>query len=280
MEIVKWMEIVEWMEIVKWSFDRIWKKTHHRSWLSSPNCKIWGRKITKFQRKPVFRWRLFLALNQFFFKVLKILVHVEGSYIVGDLDEHPANTKVISVMYLTLGEAARKQFMDKHPTTVLWSLKAHELNNLCNEGFRKTRNGTLDRHRVFSRLQHPGGPLFQFWHALNGLAAMCDFGDITTTLVLDISILHMANKKVQEKLRAEPKEPDQALEFAIAFEEGVKRQKTYGTQAPESKKTAMKSEPVFVVEKPDPRECFRCGEANFTTEQVYFGRAFDHQSAL
>ena len=43
-------------------------------------------------------------------------------------------------------------------------------------------------------------------------------------------ILHMTNKKVQEKLCTEPKEPEQALEFAIAFEEGIKRQKSYGTQ--------------------------------------------------
>ena len=53
---------------------------------------------------------------------------------------------------------------------------------------------------LFSRLQQPGETLFQFWHALNGLAAICDFRDITTTLVLDMFILHMSNKKVQEKL--------------------------------------------------------------------------------
>ena len=53
---------------------------------------------------------------------------------------------------------------------------------------------------------------------------MCNFGVITSTQVLDMFILHM-NKKVQEKLCTEAKEPGQALEFAIAFEEGVKRQK-------------------------------------------------------
>ena len=43
-------------------------------------------------------------------------------------------------------------------------------------------------------------------------------------------ILHMNNRKVQEMLCTEPKEPDQALEFAIAFEEGVKSRNAYGTQ--------------------------------------------------
>ena len=74
--------------------------------------------------------------------------------------------------------------------------------------------------------------LFQFWHALNGLAATCDLGEITATLVLDMFILHMNNKKVQEKLCTEPKEPEQALEFAIAFEEGVKRQKLMAHKHP------------------------------------------------
>ena len=74
----------------------------------------------------------------------------------------------------------------------------------------------------------------------------------------------MANKKVQKKLGTEPKEPGQVLEFAIALKEGVKRQKVYGTQAPESVKTAIKSKLFFAVEKTKPREWYRRGEANFT----------------
>ena len=196
---------------------------------------------------------------------------------MGDLEEDPTNKKVISVMYLALGEAARKQFKDKYPTAALWELKAQQLINLCNERFRKKRNRTFDRHRFFSRLQQPGESLSQFWHTLNGLAALCDFGDITTTLVLDMFILHMSNKKVQEKLCADPKEPDQALECAIAFEEEVKRQKAYGTQVSESTKTVVKSEPIYAIEKTNPRECYRCGEANFTKEHVNFCMATNHR---
>ena len=61
-------------------------------------------------------------------------------------------------------------------------------------------------------------------------------------------ILHMNNKKVQEKLCTEPKEPEQALEFAIAFEEGVKRQKVYESHSSKTPKSNIKSEPVFAVE--------------------------------
>ena len=53
--------------------------------------------------------------------------------LLGNLEEDPANKKVISVMHLALGDAARKQFMDKYPTTALWELRAQQLINLCNE---------------------------------------------------------------------------------------------------------------------------------------------------
>ena len=101
-------------------------------------------------------------------------------------------------------------------------IESQSTDNFVQRVFQKKRNRTLDRHRFFARLQQPGETLFQFWHVLNGLAAICDFGEITTTLVLDMFILHMNNEKVQEKLCTEPKEPDQAHDVAIAFEEGIK----------------------------------------------------------
>ena len=198
--------------------------------------------------------------------------------LMGDLEEDPANKKVINVMYLSLGEAARKHFKDKYPHTALWELKAQELITPFNDCFRKKSNRTIDRHRFLSRLQKPGETLFQFWHALNGLAAICDFGDITTTLVLDMFILHMSNKKVHKKLCTEPKEPDQALEFAIAFEEGIKMRKDYGIQvSAKPAKASVKSEHVFAVEKTNPRECFRCGEGNFIMELVNCCLATNHR---
>ena len=188
--------------------------------------------------------------------------------LLGDMDEDPANKKVVSVMYLSLGEAARKLFKDKYPHTTLWNLKVRELMQLAADCFQVKRNRTLDRHRFFSRAQQPGESLQQFWHTLNGLAALCDFGEITNTLVLDMFILHMNNKKVQEKLCTEPREPEQALEFAIAFEEGVKRQRSYTLQTTETPKN-VKSEPVYAIEKSqNSRECFRCGESNFTPDHI------------
>ena len=85
-------------------------------------------------------------------------------------------------------------------------------------------------------------------------------------------------KTVQEKLYADPKEPDQALEFAIGFAEGVKRQKAYGTQVPESVQTVVKSEPDNAVEKTHPREFYKCGKlTNFTMGHVNFCMATNHR---
>ena len=86
----------------------------------------------------------------------------------------------------------------------------------------------------------------------------------------------MSNNKVQEKLCTEPKEPDQVLDFAIGFEEREQRQKASGTQSVEPPKTTIKSEPVYAVEKSNPRECYRCGEANVTMQHVNFCMATNH----
>ena len=82
--------------------------------------------------------------------------------LMGDLDEDPANKKVISVMYLLLDEAARMQFKDKYPHTALWELRAQELITLCNDCFRKRRNRTLNRHQFFRGYNNRERPYFKF----------------------------------------------------------------------------------------------------------------------
>ena len=108
--------------------------------------------------------------------------------------------------------------------------------------FPNTKNRILDRHSFLSRKQKPNETLNQFWNNLNGLAARYDFGNQTEGLVPDIFILLMNKKQVQEKLCTEPKEtPAEALQFAIAFEDGLKRQSSYGHINQEPR---VKDEPV------------------------------------
>ena len=128
----------------------------------------------------------------------------------------------------------------------------------------------MDRHNFLSRKQKPNESLRQFRNALNGLAARCNFGNQTEGLVYDISVLNMSTKLVQEKPCTEPKAtPAEALQFAIAFEDGLKRQKTSAYIGQEPK---IKEEPVCAVSESsfNTRECWRFGARNFTMEHLKF----------
>ena len=132
---------------------------------------------------------------------------------------------------------------------------------------------TLDRRTFLSRKQKPTESLHQFWNIVNGLAAKCDFGKQTEGLVYDIFVLNMTNKKVQEKLCTEPKDnPTEALQFAIAFEDGLRRQKTSKYNSQEQK---IREELVSAVSgsKQNDRECWRCGAGNFTLHHIRFCKA-------
>ena len=102
--------------------------------------------------------------------------------------------------------------------------------------------------------------LEQFWHSLNRLAAEWDLGTQTESSVHDIFTLNMKNLTVQEKLCTEPKaNPQEALAFAIAFEEGTIRQQLYGDTKPQTK-----IEPVCAINK--RKNWLRCDIENFTME--------------
>ena len=190
--------------------------------------------------------------------------------LMNNVDHSVAERKCVSVLYLSLGYAARKTFMDKYPAAKIAEISLKELMDNCKETFDTKRNRTLDRFRFLSRKQTQTETLEPFWHSLNGLAAKCDFGGQTESLVHDIFILNMRNPVVQERLCTEPKAtPKEALEFAIAFEEGSLRQKLYGEA-----KIEIKIEPVCNVNNVNKRkDCLRCGMENFTMDHLKVCRA-------
>ena len=119
--------------------------------------------------------------------------------------------------------------MNKFPNINILLIELRILGQNCTECFQTRRNRVLDRNIFLSRKQKPTKTLHQFWNVLNGLAACCDFGHQTKGLVHDIFVLNMNKKQVQEKSCTGPKEtPSEASQFAIAFEDGLKIQKSYG----------------------------------------------------
>ena len=182
--------------------------------------------------------------------------------LMGNLEEIPAKRKVVSLLYISIGKNARKTLMDKFPRINILLIELRELMQNCAECFQIRRNRTLDRHTFLLRKQKPTETL----NALNGLAARCNFGDQTENLAHDIIVLNMANKQVQEKLCTEPKQtPAGALQFAIAFEDGLERQKLYGYINQEPK---VKEEPICANSSNNTRECWRCGAGNFILDHL------------
>ena len=192
--------------------------------------------------------------------------------LLGNLTVTTAAKKVVSLLYLSIGKTGRKMLTDKFPNTNIFVIDLAEILQRCTECFEVKGNRTLDRHSFFSRKQQPEELLHQFWNVLNGLAAKCDFGEQTQSLVYDMFVLNMSNKQVQERLCTEPREnPRDALQFAIAFEEGIRRQKTIGQPCTSVK---VKEEPVFMVAgHKDKKECWRCGAGNFTAAHLKVCRA-------
>ena len=149
--------------------------------------------------------------------------------LTGNQEGNAAARKVICLQYISLGKNGRKMIMDKFSQINILLIQLPQFLQYGNECFQTRRNRTMDRHTFLSRKQRPTESLHQFWNVLNRLAAKCIFGNQTGGLVYDIFVFNMSNKQVQAKLCTEPKEtPGEALQFAIAFEDGLKRQKTYG----------------------------------------------------
>ena len=226
------------------------------------------------QRKPNIEWKKWCDLfavamtAKYSISIAEVLRTVanendRNKALLNNLGKSVAERKCVSVLFLSLGTAARKTFSDKYPSAKIAEITLEALLKNCKDTFDTKRNRTLDRFRFLSRKQMASETLEQFWHSLKGLASECDFGAQTESLVHDIFILNMKNLAVQEKLCTEPKTtPKDALEFAIAYEEGTLRQKSYGEN-----KVTIKSEPICTVTG-KKKGCLRCGKENFSMEHL------------
>ena len=143
---------------------------------------------------------------------------------MGGLSEEAASKKVISILFLSICQAAQKTLLDKVPTTQIATITLSVLRHQYEQTFVVKRNRTPDRFRFFSRKHENRESRQQFWNALKGLTPKREFEGQTNSLVDDIFTLNMHKKAVQERLCTEPNgSPEDALQFAVAFKEGIEQ---------------------------------------------------------
>ena len=111
--------------------------------------------------------------------------------ILNSLDHEVAQRKCVSVLFFALGSAARKTPADKYPSQKIAEITLRELLGKCDETLSVKRKRTLEK--FLSRKQLQTETLEQFWNSLNGLAAECEFGTQTESLVHEKFILNMRN---------------------------------------------------------------------------------------
>ena len=149
-----------------------------------------------------------------------------GSYVDGyPWDE--ADTKIKSLLYLSIGQERTRQYHQNNPHTKIDTCSTYEFAHELAVTFTKPRNKTYDRFQIINARQEPHESLETFYSRLRELGAKAAFGAVEQDLVKDFFIGKMNNTAIQLKLLSEMRTPAQALNYALAREPGQQNQKKY-----------------------------------------------------
>ena len=135
-----------------------------------------------------------------------------------------ADTKVKSLIYLSLGAEARRTYHQKNPHTQIEKCTTNELAHELNITFTIPRNTTFGRFKFFKSLQQSHESLETFYSRIREAGALCKFKDLEEDLVKDLFISNMTNTSIQMDLLSEVRTPQQVLNFAINRERGQANQ--------------------------------------------------------
>ena len=77
--------------------------------------------------------------------------------LINNLNEQAAERKSVSILFLSLGSAGKKNLTDVFPYMVVAAAATlKEMQETCEQTFLKPRNRTLDRYKCFAREQKQG----------------------------------------------------------------------------------------------------------------------------
>ena len=108
------------------------------------------------------------------------------------------DTKVKSLIYLSLGAEARRNYHQKNLHTQIEKCTTHELVHELKIAFTIPRNTTFDRFKFFRSMQQSHESLETFYNRIREAGALCKFKDLEGDLVKDLFISNMNNTSIQK----------------------------------------------------------------------------------
>ena len=194
-------------------------------------------------------------------------IEFRGPYV----DRYPwdeADTKIKSLLYLSIGQEGTRQYHQNNPHTNIDTCSTYEFAHELSITFTKPRNTTYDRFQIINARQEPHESLETFYSRLRELGAKAAFGGVEQDLVKDFVIGKMNNTAIQMELLSEMRTPAQALNYALARERGQQNQKeilrgnnsTWNTTV--AHLSARKTKPAILPTPQNTKQypqCWRCG---------------------
>ena len=188
------------------------------------------------------------------------------------------DTKVKSLIYLSLGAEARGNYHQKNPQTQIGKCTTHELVQEHNITFIIPRNTTFERFKIFKSMQQSHESLETFYSRIREAGALCKFKDLEEDLVKDLFISNMNNTSIQMDLLSEVRTPQQVPNFAINRERGQANQQeilrahtnnTSWSQVSYIRNKPRTSFPQRTIQQPilptpptgKIEPCYKCGQA-------------------
>ena len=152
-----------------------------------------------------------------------LAVEDKGPYI----DNTPwdeADTKIKSLIYLSLGQEATNIFHQRNPHTEMSKCTTDAFVEQLKETFKEVRNETFDRFQFFNCKQEQNESLEKFHSRIIQKAALCNWEALEDSLVKSIFIQGMRNPQIQMDLLSEDRDPIGTLQYALARERGQENQ--------------------------------------------------------
>ena len=136
------------------------------------------------------------------------------------------DARIRTYFFLCLGTEGQRQLQQKKTGPNIQATSKRELKQVLDDIFITQRVIAFDTYNFIYRKQRKNKTLKQFHADLVELASRADCGNSEDEWARDMFTTHMNNKKIAKEIVAETRTPQEAYEYAIRREKGIKHSKT------------------------------------------------------